>query len=225
MRNDGMAGGAIYYDADGVEREITAEVVILACNGVGTPRLLLNSKSNLFPEGLANSSGLVGRNLMFHPYSAIRGTFETDLDGAKGPGNCIWSQEFYETDTSRGFVRGFTYEIARGGGPVNTAVNRMLSGEGRLGRGAPPILSKRRQSHHGDGGHLRGSPRRTQHRDARLRTHGFERHSGPEDRLYVEREQPQDAGLFRRAGDRGAGGGGAPSMWKQRHRFPLGAGT
>ena len=129
VRADGMAGGAIYYDADGVERELAAEVVIVACNGVGTPRLLLNSKSNLFPNGLANSSGLVGRNLMFHPYSAIRGTFETDLDGPRGPGNCIWSQEFYETDTSRGFVRGFTYEIGRGRGPVSTAVDHMLSGK------------------------------------------------------------------------------------------------
>ena len=41
-----------------------------ACNGIGTPRLLLNSASARFPNGLANSSGLVGKNLMFHPYAA-----------------------------------------------------------------------------------------------------------------------------------------------------------
>ena len=41
----GMASGAIYYDAEGVERFQPAEVVILACNGIGTPRLLLNSAS------------------------------------------------------------------------------------------------------------------------------------------------------------------------------------
>ncbi len=128
VRDDGMAGGAIYYDADGVEQEIHAEVVILACNGVGTPRLLLNSTSALFPDGLANSSGLVGKNLMFHPYSHITGIFDEELDGAKGPGNCIWSQEFYETDPSRQFVRGFTYEIGRGRTPVSTAMNYMYSG-------------------------------------------------------------------------------------------------
>src|SRR5690606_1704023 len=69
----GMASGVVYYDADGKEQFQPAEVVILACNGVGTPRILLNSVSGRFPGGLANSSGLVGRNLMFHPYSSIRG--------------------------------------------------------------------------------------------------------------------------------------------------------
>ena len=86
----------------------------MACNGVGTPRILLNSKSALFPDGLANSSGLVGRNLMFHPYSMIRGIFDDPLDGYRGPGVCIWSQEFYETDQDRGFLRGYTFEIYDG---------------------------------------------------------------------------------------------------------------
>ena len=63
----GMASGVVYYDKDGVEQFQPAEVVIIACNGVGTPRLLLNSTSGRFPNGLANSSGLVGKNLMFHP--------------------------------------------------------------------------------------------------------------------------------------------------------------
>ena len=69
----GMASGAIYYDADGREQFQPAEVVILACNGVGTPRLLLNSASARFPNGLANSSGLVGRNLMLHPWPIVSG--------------------------------------------------------------------------------------------------------------------------------------------------------
>ena len=56
-----MASGVIYYDADGKEQFQPAEVVIMACNGVGTPRLLLNSVSGRFPNGLANSSGLVGQ--------------------------------------------------------------------------------------------------------------------------------------------------------------------
>jgi choline dehydrogenase-like flavoprotein len=118
----------IYFDDKGLEQFQPAEIVIMACNGVGTPRILLNSKSALFPDGLANSSGLVGRNLMFHPYSMIRGVFEQPLDGPRGPGVCIWSQEFYETDTRRGFVRGYTFEINRGMGPVTTALTGMMSG-------------------------------------------------------------------------------------------------
>jgi choline dehydrogenase-like flavoprotein len=131
--DDGMATGVVYYDAEGQERFLGAEVVILACNGIGTPRLLLNSKSKRFPDGLANSSGLVGRNLMFHPYAYIGGVFETEMDGGRGPSNGLWSQEFYETDLDRGFVRGFTFEFSRGHGPVSAAMSGL--GRGRLPMG------------------------------------------------------------------------------------------
>ena len=95
---------------------------MLACNGIGTARLMLNSRSPMFPDGLANSSGLVGKNLMFHPYSMVTGVFEELLEGYKGPnGAAIVSQEFYETDLSRGFVRGYAFQVARSQGPVTTA--------------------------------------------------------------------------------------------------------
>ena len=145
---------------------------------------------------------------MFHPYSAIRGTFETDLDGARGPGNCIWSQEFYETDTSRGFVRGFTYEIARGGGPVNTAVNRMLSGKVAWGEDHHRSYRSVVNRITGMVGICEDLPEEhnTVTLDADLKdSDGI---PGTQDRLHVEREQPQDAGLLRRAGNGGAGSGG-----------------
>ena len=125
----GMATGVIYYDAQGVEQFQAAELVILACNGIGTPRILLNSASPRHPDGLANSSGLVGRNLMFHPYASIRGAFDTPLDGYRGPHIGLWSQQFYETDPRRGFVRGYTYQFSRGQGPVMTAVWGMGAGQ------------------------------------------------------------------------------------------------
>ena len=125
---DGMASGVIYYDADGVEQFQAAEVVIMACNGVGTPRILLNSKSARHPDGLANSSDLVGKNLMFHPFASIVGYFNEPTDGYRGPGNCLWSHQFYETDLSRGFVRGYMFEFIRGAGPVSTAVAGAVSG-------------------------------------------------------------------------------------------------
>ena len=118
---NGFATGVTYFDENGEEQHQRAEVIVVACNGVGTPRLLLNSTSQKFPNGLANSSGLVGKNLMFHPYAHISGVFPDEMDGYMGPGVCIWSQEFYETDLSRGFVRGFTFECARGRGAVTTA--------------------------------------------------------------------------------------------------------
>ena len=77
----------------------------------------------MFPDGLANGSGLVGKNLMFHPIASATGVFEERLEGYMGPQGCnIVSHEFYETDTSRGFVRGYMFQCARGAGPVSTAI-------------------------------------------------------------------------------------------------------
>ena len=128
---DGMADGVIYYDAEGRECFQKAEVVIMACNGVGTPRILLNSKSPQFPDGLANSSGLVGKNLMFHPVGVVRGIFEERLDTHKGPqGTCILSKEFYETDPERDFVRGYNMQVVRGtAGPLATAFQGFRTGD------------------------------------------------------------------------------------------------
>jgi len=118
----GMAAGVVYYDPDGVEHFQAAHVVVLACNGVGTPRLLLNSASGGFPNGLANSSGLVGKNLMFHPYAQVYGYVAEATDSNRAPPTCLWSKEFYETDRSRGFARGYTFQFGRGVGPVAEAV-------------------------------------------------------------------------------------------------------
>ena len=119
---DGLADGAVYYDAQGRVQRQKARVVVMACNGIGTPRLLLNSRSSLFPDGLGNSNGLVGQNLMFHPYSMVTGVFEERMEGYKGPLGCmIISSEFYETDPSRDFVRGYAFQVVRSSGPAITA--------------------------------------------------------------------------------------------------------
>jgi choline dehydrogenase-like flavoprotein len=119
----GRARGALYYDADGRLREQRAPVVVVACNGVGTPRLLLTSRSRLFPDGLANRSGLVGKNLMFHAYGTTWGVFDEPLDSWRGPqSNMLMSHEFYETDERRGFVRGFQLQVTRQGAPLGAAL-------------------------------------------------------------------------------------------------------
>lgn len=119
----GMATGVLYHGPDGQVHAQKAEIVIVACNGVGTPRLLLNSKSKLFPEGLANHSGIVGKNLMFHPLTAVAGVFDTPQKGHEGPSSCsIISQEFYETDPTRDFVRGYSFQSGRSTTPMTYAL-------------------------------------------------------------------------------------------------------
>jgi choline dehydrogenase-like flavoprotein len=92
---------------------------VMAANGIGTPRLLLLSRSNRFPDGLANSSGLVGKRLMMHPSKVIVGIYEDKLDSWVGPfGASIVSSEFAETVDSRGFLRGSHWELVPSGPPL-----------------------------------------------------------------------------------------------------------
>ncbi len=122
VNDQGRATGALYYDREGNLREQLARVVVLCGNGVGTPRLLLNSRSKLFPQGLANSNGAVGKNFMLHPWSWIGGIFEEVLDGHDGAfGVPVFSHEFYETDPARGFLRGYTLQVGRTFGPLSQA--------------------------------------------------------------------------------------------------------
>ena len=69
----GLVTGATWLDRDGGEHFEPARVVVLAANAIGTPRLLLLSASPAHPDGLANSSGLVGRRLMMHPFANVAG--------------------------------------------------------------------------------------------------------------------------------------------------------
>ena len=146
LNEHGMASGAVYYDPDGVERFQPAEVVILACNGIGTPRLMLLSQSGRFPNGLANSSGLVGKNLMLHPWPQVRGYVPEEMDGDRAPMTVLWSKQFYETDPTRDFVRGYTLQFARGTGVVNEAITSASAG--RLPWGKEHHEAYRRMVHH-----------------------------------------------------------------------------
>ena len=123
LDENGMASGVLYHDAEGRLQRQRAELVVLACNGIGTPRLMLNSKSKQFPDGIANRSGLVGKNLMFHPLTGVSGVFDEPMEGFKGPMACsILSQEFYETDPSRDFVRGYGLHASRWITPMTWAL-------------------------------------------------------------------------------------------------------
>ena len=115
----GRADGAVYFDADGVEHEQKARLVVLAANGIGTPRLLLLSANSSAPNGLVNSSGLVVKRLMLHPNGEITGTYDEPMQSWPGPaGQSIHSLEFYEIDSSRGFVGGAKRQVMPTGGPL-----------------------------------------------------------------------------------------------------------
>jgi choline dehydrogenase-like flavoprotein len=116
----GLVTGAVYVDRTGVEHFQPADVTILGANGIGTPRLLLLSASGRYPNGLANSTGLVGRRLMMHPFGTVVGLFDEDLQSTRGLwGQHLHSLQFYETDAARGFVRGAKWGLQPTGGPVS----------------------------------------------------------------------------------------------------------
>lgn len=119
LDDSGLAAGVEWIDRHGAEHVQTADVVILAASGVGTPRLLLNSA----PDGMANSSGLVGRGAMRHPLMLAVGLFEEQLESWRGHfGSLIQSYEFYDTDASRGFLRGAKWSLHPGGGALEVAL-------------------------------------------------------------------------------------------------------
>ncbi len=118
---DGRATGAVYIDrATGTRVQQDADVVILAANGVGSPRLLLMSDSARHPKGLANSNDVVGRYLMHHTLVAAEIWVDQPINSHIGNSGAILSSEFAETDVSRGFVNGFNFNVARTG-PAGTA--------------------------------------------------------------------------------------------------------
>lgn len=116
----GLVTGAEYVDREGAEHFQGAKVTVLGGNGIGTPRILLLSETPRFPNGLANSSGLVGRRLMMHPFGTVVGLFDEDLGSTHGLwGQHIHSLEFYETDAARGFIRGAKWGLQPTGGPLS----------------------------------------------------------------------------------------------------------
>ena len=117
VNKDGLAEGVI-FNHQGKEYEQKADLLILANFCVETPRLLLHSANSLFPQGLANSSGLVGKYLMPHSGYDIIGKFPFEVRFYKGAPVLATSQEFYETDQRRGFARGYTLH-AHGSRPVS----------------------------------------------------------------------------------------------------------
>jgi choline dehydrogenase-like flavoprotein len=105
------ATGVTYMrDRDGVERRQRARVVAVCGYSIETPRLLLNSTSRRFPNGLCNSEDQVGRYVMVQGATQTAGRFPHEVRMYKAPPPEVSSEQFYETDESRGFARGFSIQ-------------------------------------------------------------------------------------------------------------------
>jgi choline dehydrogenase-like flavoprotein len=102
----GRATEVVYLDRDGVEQAQKTKAVVLSANGAETPRLLLMSANSQHPDGLANSSGYVGRNLMFNQHALAIGVYEHPLNDYKGVQVSRIIHDFYETDEQRGYYGG-----------------------------------------------------------------------------------------------------------------------
>jgi choline dehydrogenase-like flavoprotein len=85
----GRVTGVAYFDADDKLQEQSADLVVVSCAAVESARLLLNSKSRFFPNGIGNGYDWVGRNLQGHAYTGAVGLFDHDTYDDLGPGASI----------------------------------------------------------------------------------------------------------------------------------------
>ena len=113
----GKVTGVVYADSTGTIQRQKARIICVAGNAIETPRLLLNSSSNLFPDGLANSSGQVGRNYMKHMTSTVFAIFDKPVHMYRGTAQSGIVMDEARLDTKRGFVGGYQMELLPQGLP------------------------------------------------------------------------------------------------------------
>jgi choline dehydrogenase-like flavoprotein len=106
---DGRASGVVYFK-DGVQRRQRARMVAVAGYSIETPRLLLNSANERFPEGLCNRHDLVGRYVMVQGAPQTAGRFTQEVRMYKAPPPEVSSEAFYETDPAKPYKRGFSIQ-------------------------------------------------------------------------------------------------------------------
>ena len=118
---EGRATGVVYASPDGTMHRQRARVVAVAGNSIESPRLLLNSASSQFPDGLANGSGQVGRNYMRHMTGNVYGIFEKPVHMYRGTTMAGIVRDEARHDTKRGFVGGYEMETVSLGIPFMAA--------------------------------------------------------------------------------------------------------
>ena len=117
----GKVSGVVYRDKDGQEQRQKARLVCVAGNAIETPRLLLMSASSKHPDGLANSSGQVGRNYLRHMTGSVYGIFKEPVHMYRGTTMAGIIRDESRHDPKRGFVGGYEMETLALGVPFMAA--------------------------------------------------------------------------------------------------------
>lgn len=117
----GKVTGVLYADKDGNQYMQKARLVCVAGNSIESPRLLLNSASSMFPDGMANSSGQVGKNYMRHMTGSVYATFERPVNMYRGTTMAGIIKDESIHDPSRGFAGGYEMETLSLGLPFMAA--------------------------------------------------------------------------------------------------------
>lgn len=138
LGKDGRVTGVTYFDRAGKEEFQKARAVIVSGYAIETPRLLLNSACPAFPQGLANSSGTLGRYLMAQAGNVVLGRFDELIRLYKAPPAHAMTEEFYETDPRNDFVRGFAIQTV-GPLPISFA-KQMMMAKGAWGWGMRRVM-------------------------------------------------------------------------------------
>jgi len=117
----GKVTGVVYADKDGNQHRQKARIVAVAGNSIESPRLLLNSESSKYPDGLANSSGQVGRNYMRHMTGSVYAVFDRPVRMWRGTtmAGIVRDEAGHRPD--RGFVGGYELETLSLGLPFMAA--------------------------------------------------------------------------------------------------------
>lgn len=124
MGKDGRARSVRYLDNQGQEHEVFARSIVVSGNAIGTPHLLLMSTSGSFPRGLANGSGLVGRNLTLHHVAAVAFTINESPRSFAGLHSHVAFDDLHASDPKRGFIRGGV--VAEANSPTNQPLSFAL---------------------------------------------------------------------------------------------------
>lgn len=119
--DEGKVNGVLYADKDGNQHLQKARIVAVAGNSIESPRLLLNSASSMFPDGLGNSSGQVGKNYMRHMTGSVYAVFDKPVNFYRGTTMAGIITDESRHDTSRGFVGGYEMETLGLGLPFMAA--------------------------------------------------------------------------------------------------------
>jgi len=213
------ATGVEYFDSAEKRQVQTADVVVLAAFAFQNPRILLNSATDKHPKGLANSSGMVGKDMMGHSAANVFGLFPDDTQNYLGVnGGQLLSQESYAKDPSKGYLSSSQWLIANAlkpndllgianarpdlfGNPLHKfleTVSRHLGTMTFVGEKLPSaddrlVLSKRKDAH--------GLPLASV-------THGF----GPDDIQCFDAGMKQGKEIFKAAGAHDVWTGGRVRM-------------